>query len=576
MGKWLCSIAVLALTLSGCGSGDTPTRQNDFTPLTSIAITSTVVTLPAGVSIKLTATGNFSGLFTRDITNQVTWNSAQPGTANFVSLPGYVTALLPGVATITAILAGVTSDDFLLTVNDAAITTLTVAPPQPSLPLGLSQAFTAQGTFSDGTSFDLTKDVTWSSSDITVAAISNDLASKGTSKSEKMGSTTIAAQFGTFPPASTTLTVTPAALSTIEVTPASASLLSLSSKSFSAKGIYSDTSTRDITSEVTWESSAPTVAAVTSASLIKALAPGPSTIKATLGTVSGTSNLKVTGGSLNNIALTLVQANNNVLIKGTRSRITARGTFNNGTSRDITGAVTLAVDSANASVTPVNGNLAWVQAHEVTPPATPAKISASYGSILPGESLLTVTAPTLNTGGLSISELDLTLAIGSSERLSLTGTFSSGNSQNLTPSAEWSFVPASPATVGNVGLEKGRVAALAAGTAEITATYNAQTVTTTVTAVARTLQSLTILPFTSPDPLIPGAEKQFMVEALYADGTRQDVTVDAVLSIDNTNVAKFSDQLSDPGLIVAVDAGSAILTATFGGKEDTETVTVSP
>lgn len=574
MGKWLAIIASLLLILPGCGH-ETPTRQNDLTPLTSIVISASVERLPAGVSTQLTATGNYSGLFTRDITHQVTWSSAAANIADFSfpSSPGRIKAFLAGTATITATLGGVSADSFQLTVSDALLTALTVAPQSPSLPLGRTQTFTVQGTFSDTTTSDLSADVLWSSSDVTVATISNDQVSRGTATAFKMGTTTISAQFGPLAPASTTLTVTAAVLSSIEVSPASASLLSLSNKSFTATGTFSDATTRDVTTEVTWESGAPAVATAT-ANIVRAVAPGTATIRATSGITSGTANLTVTGGSLNSIALTLAQAVNGVLIKGTSSRVTARGNFSNNTSRDITGAVLLAVDSTNVSVTPVSGNLAWVQAIEVTP-ATPAKISASYGSVVaPGESLLTVTAPVLNIGGLSIPEQTLTLSSGSSGQLSLTGTFSSG-SQDLTPSAEWSSASPAIATVGNVGLNKGRVTAQSAGRAVITASYAGQTATTTVTvAAARTLQSLTILPVTFPEPIISGTEKQFSVEALYTDGTTQDVTADATWSIDDLNVATLSDQLIAPGLFVAVDTGTATLMATLGTISDTETLVV--
>ena len=466
-GNGSVSLLYYCWLLPGCGT-DEPTRLNTFTPLTSIVITSVVVTLPAGVSTQLTATGNFSGVFTRDITNQVAWSSDQPLTADFPAdfPPGRIKAFIPGPTTIIASLDGVSSKGFALTVNDAVITTLTVAPLLPSLPLGLSQAFTAQGTFSDGITRDLTKDVTWSSSDVTVATISDDFASKGKATALKMGSTVIFAKFGTVLTESTTLTVIDATLSAIEVTPVNPSLLSLSTQAFTAMGKFSDGTSRDVTADagITWVSSNPVVATITTDSIIKAQIPGLSTVKATLGTVSGTSFLKVTGGNLESIALTLPQAKNNLLFKGTVSRVTARGTFDNGTSRDITGAVTLADDSVNVSVTPASGNLAWVQAVDVTPPDTPAKIFATYGIIVPpGESLLTVTDPTLDVGGLSILEQTLTLASGTSGRLSLTGTFSSGSSQDLTPTAVWSSENPLTATVGNDGLEKGRVHAVTAG-----------------------------------------------------------------------------------------------------------------
>ena len=574
MGKWLCIIVAFLCALPGCGT-DTPTRFNTYTPLTSIIITSAVVSLPAGTSTQLIATGNFSGLFTRDITNQVIWSSAQSLTADFPPNlpPGRIKALVPGTATVTAILDGVISDGIVLTVNNIDITALTLTPLLPSLPLGLSQTFTAQGVFSDSTTLDLTKDVIWSSSDGTVASVSDDFSSKGKATALQIGSADITVQFGTFPPVSTTLTVTAASLSSIAVTPASSSLLSLSSQSFFAMGTYSDNSIRDVTTEVTWESTAPTVATVATANIVKALTPGVSTIKGTLGTVSGISNLKVTGGSLQNISLTLAQAKNNVLIKDTVSRVSARGSFSNNTSRDITGAVALTTNSANINVTPDSGNLAWVQATGITLAGDPAKIFATHEStVTPGETLLTVTDPLLSS--IAISPTNLALASGTSRRLSLTGIFSS-SSQDLTPTAAWTSVHPAIATVGNDGLEKGRVRALSTGTAEITATYGGQTVTTSVTVVARTLQSLTISAVTTPATTIAGTEKKFKVEALYTDGARQDVTENVEWSINDSHIARFSDPLSDPGLVVAVDAGVAIVTAKIGNISDTETLTVS-
>ncbi|MDO9079783.1 MAG: Ig-like domain-containing protein [Desulfuromonadales bacterium] len=576
MGKWLCLIVTFLLALPGCGT-DTPTRINTLTPLTSIVVTSTVVSLPAGTSIQLTAIGDFSGLFTRDITNQVIWSSAQPLNADFTPdfPPGRIKALVPGTATVTVVLDGVTSDELILTVNDAVITALTVEPLLPSLPLGLSQTFTAQGTFTGGITFDLTKDVTWSSSDPTVATISNDFSSKGKATSLKIGSTEVSAEFETAPTATdiATLTVTAATLSSIAVTPVSPSLLSLTTQAFTAKGTFSDGTSRDITTEtgITWTSSDPAVARAT-ANSITALTAGTCTINATDGTVSGTSVLKVTGGNLTNIALTLDKAVNNALIKGTRSRVTARGTFSNNTSRDITDAVTLSVDNTNASVTPLSGNLAWVQAVEV-PTATPVKVSASYGAtVLPGEITLNVTEPTLNNSGLSIPELSLTLASGTSGRLSLKGSFSSGT-QDLTPIADWA-VNSGTAIVGNVGLDKGRVHAETTGPSEIRASYGGQTAITTVTVEPRTLNTLTISA-TTPATMIPGTEKKFKAEALYMDGIRQDVTEDVAWTISDSNIAKFSDSVADPGLIVAVDIGTAVVTVTFDGKVDTENITVS-
>lgn len=569
MGKWLWIVAALLLSLPGCGSDDTPTRPNTFTPLTSIVIEADLTTLAQGTSTQLVAWGNYSGLFTRDITNQVTWNSEQSSVADFLpSTPGRIKTFAPGPATITASLAGVEANPIVLSVSSSTLTALSIAPQLPSLPQGLSQSFTVVGTFSDSTTQDLTFDAFWESTDVTVATISNDVANKGETLALKIGATVISATFAAVS-GGTTLTVIEPLPVSIAVKAVTTSQLSLLTQPFTATGTYSDGSTRDITTNVLWSSSNAAVASVATDGMVKTLTPGSTTISATLDAIVGMSNLKVTGGSLTRIDLNLDSAEP---VKGTSRRVTAIGTFDNGTSRDITGAIeTWAVTpGAQASVSGVTGNLAWVDALEET--SSPLTLSASVGAVK-GEKILTVSAPPLSS--LSISENALTLATGSSGRLTLAGIFSSVNTRDLTFSADWLSSTSAIASVGDIGLEKGRVHALTAGTTNITSTYGGQTATTTVTVVARTLQSLTILPVTSPTPIIAGTEKKFKVEALYTDGTRQDVTADVTWTIDNLNIAIPSDTIANPGLFVAVDTGTATLTATFGGLNDIETLVVT-
>lgn len=569
MGKWRCIIAALLLILPACGS-DTPTRLNTFTPLTAIVIEADLNALAQGTSTQLIARGNYSGLFTRDITSQVTWSSAQPTVAEFLSSPGRIKAkdLVSGVATITASLSGITATTNL-TVSNATLTTLTITPQSFSLPKGLTQSFTVEGTFSDNSTQDETYDAVWSSSLDSVATISSEPADIRVATAVEVGQTTISAIYSGIS-ASSTLTVTDAIPVFIAVKSAASTQLSLSTQAFTATGTYSDDSSRDISTDVTWSSSNAAVASIAADGKVKTLTPGTTVISATRGAIVGTSNLKVTGGKLTKIDLRLDPTEQ---IKGTFSRVTAIGTFDNATSRDITGAIgTWEVDSTKANVIAGGGNLVWLHTLDVTPGT---KLSATYGSVPAGEISLVVIEPALTS--LTIVEQALDLTSGTSASLSLIGVFSPASNQNLSPSATWSSLPETTTTVGDLGLEKGRVRALAEGSSVITAIYGEQTATTTVTVVARTLQSLTILPVTSPNPIIPGTAKQFRVEALYADGVRQDVTADATLTIDNSNVAIFLNQLSDPGLIVAVDAGAATLTAKLGDViSDTEALTVSP
>ncbi len=86
----------------------------------------------------------------------------------------------------------------------AGLTSIQVSPANPSIGMGFTQQFTASGTYSDGTSKDITSSVTWTSSDTGVATISG----AGMARSVSVGSTAISGTLGGVS-GSTTLTVAP-------------------------------------------------------------------------------------------------------------------------------------------------------------------------------------------------------------------------------------------------------------------------------------------------------------------------------------------------------------------------------
>ncbi|HEU5235108.1 MAG TPA: DUF4082 domain-containing protein [Terriglobales bacterium] len=84
-----------------------------------------------------------------------------------------------------------------------------------------------------------------------------------------------------------------AALNSIAITPLNPTITAGSTQQFKATGTYSDNSTQDITSQVSWSSSNTAVATINSAGLATAIAGGSATVKATQGTVSGSTTLTV-------------------------------------------------------------------------------------------------------------------------------------------------------------------------------------------------------------------------------------------------------------------------------------------
>src|SRR5262245_63574770 len=151
-----------AVLLPGTGRLQAATLQ-------SIAVTPANPSIAKGLTQQFTATGTFSDNSTQNLTNQVTWASATTSVAT-INSTGLATGVAPGTSTISAMLGGVTGST-TLTVTAGGPQSSAVTPANPSLAKGLTQQFTATGTFSDNSTQNLTNQVTWASATPSVATI---------------------------------------------------------------------------------------------------------------------------------------------------------------------------------------------------------------------------------------------------------------------------------------------------------------------------------------------------------------------------------------------------------------------
>jgi hypothetical protein len=87
-------------------------------------------------------------------------------------------------------------------------------------------------------------------------------------------------------------------LSSIAVTPPDPTIQAGATQQFTATGTYSDNTTQDITSRVTWASSNSAVATINSTGRASGVAAGTSTISATQGSISGSTTLTVVSAPL--------------------------------------------------------------------------------------------------------------------------------------------------------------------------------------------------------------------------------------------------------------------------------------
>jgi uncharacterized protein YjdB len=240
-----------------------------------------------------------------------------------------------GSATITATYAGV-SGTATVTITAAVLQSIAVSPSAVSIPHGLEQQLGALGTFSDGSTQDLTAAVAWLSSDGAVAAVSNASGTQGLVYAMSEGSATVTATLSGIA-GSCDVMVTPATLQSIAVTPITASVPAGYQVQFTATGTLSDGSTFDVTPLATWTSSSTAIATVSTTGstrgLATGIAPGTASITATLDGISGQATLTVTAAKL--VSISVAPNPFAVAVRGTVA-LTATGTFSDSTTLDVT------------------------------------------------------------------------------------------------------------------------------------------------------------------------------------------------------------------------------------------------
>lgn len=168
--RWVPRIitAVLAaLVLASCGKAQNPTAP---TP-PGVKVTALVVTSAqtSAASIQLKATAQLSDGTSRDVTSGATWESSNAAIAT-VSATGLVTVVSSGELDVRATYQGAAGSLHLL------VTRVPVSSVAVSGGPSLSSAFfqlTATARLSDGTSQDVTRSATWSSSNTSIATVSS-------------------------------------------------------------------------------------------------------------------------------------------------------------------------------------------------------------------------------------------------------------------------------------------------------------------------------------------------------------------------------------------------------------------
>lgn len=549
--------------------------------LVAIAVAPETSTVALGGTITLTATGTYSDNTTVDLSQSVTWSSNASATAlvsNGLGSQGTVTGLASGSATITATL-GAVSGSAGVTVTGATLVSIAITPANPTLPLGTAVSLVATGTYSDNSVVDLTGSVSWTIDDPKLANVSNADATPGLVTAVAIGSTTAHAALGTVT-AQTSITVTAAKLVSIAITPANPTLPAGTTQALLATGMYSDGATLDVTSSAVWSSSTPTIATVSNAAgtqgLVTAVATGSSTVSATLNGVVGSNKITVSAPTITQIVVSPIASSVRV---GQTVRYTATAILSNNTQRDVTQAATWA-SSATLVAAFAQGPGGGMGGRVVNALAVgTTTISAAYQNIT-GSTSLTVTNAVLSE--IQVTPIAATLTVKGTRQYTATAIYTDNTQQDVTAQATW--VSSNPGVAqastggggpgpGGGGGARGTVTAIAAGNATISATLNGITGSTTLSVTAATLSSISLTPI-EPSVAI-GTQVNFIATALYSDNTSLNVTNQATFTSSNPLVAAVSTANGTRGQTQTLAAGSATISAAYGGLTGSTGISVT-
>jgi uncharacterized protein YjdB len=309
---------------------------------------------------------------------------------------------------------------------------------------------------------------------------------------------------------------------------------------------------------VTWFSSSGSVASVTDSGMISAVAPGTAVVSAVSEGVSGQATMAVLPPPPAPVATVAVAVTPSAVVVGQTAIATvtlADSTGNLLSGRVVTWAssnTTVATVDAGGTVVAKAAGSAMIQA------TSESKTSAAS---------LSVSAPApIPVASVSVSPPTATLQIGGSTQLS--AVTRDGNGNVLTGRViAWSSTNTGIATVSTSGL----VTAVAAGSVSVTASSEGQLGSSAITVSAPApvpVASVTVAPASSG--LLIGATVQLSATTRDANNN---VLTGRVVTWTSSNSAIST--VSASGLVTAIAAGSATITALSETKTGTATITVS-
>lgn len=590
--------------IQGFFEGKSITIPLEVSPARLVSISlGTNHSLANGLKEQIRAIGTYSDNSTMDITGSVVWSTTgKASVRNDSSLPGILHTAGEETVTITATMNDV-SGTLLIQVLPAEVVSLTLSQAELTLPRGTSRKISVNGTFTDGSTRDITGDVTFTSDgdgdgldDSLIASVSNINETKGIIKGLQLGTSTLTVTLGK-KSISTNISVTPAELLSISITPSSSSLPKGLKQRMGAMGFYSDSSSKDLTEEVTWNiipansglllpissaltgSNATEIAGISNAAgyrgEVTAIQIGTVDVVASFQNITGKTPLTVAPAVLKSIYVSSPLGSKP---KGLTEQFVATGYYSDNSSVDLTKSVSWKSDSNGDSIDDTNvlqiSNEANQKGLGFGKAEGETTVFASMGSIS-GSKNFKITKEVLVS--LGVESPNSSRPKGLTENFTALATFSDGSIRDVTNSSTWTadsngdgINDTNIGSISNASGSQGVLTTLNTGSVTITANYSGTQNSKIVTVLPANLIGIIVSPPTAS--IVKGFVQQFTATGYYTDNSIQDISQNVTWRVDSNGdllddnlVGSISNQSQTKGITVGINPGKATVSATFGG-----------
>ncbi|MDB2387068.1 Ig-like domain-containing protein [Shewanella sp.] len=516
--------------------------------ITDITLIASKDTVAKGQGLTLVATAIYNDKTTSDITDSVIWRVDNTKAVTTIS-KGILAGKEAGVVKIKAVKDNVISDELTLTVTDAVITSITLGADKYSLADGQTVSLTAMAIYSDNTSGDITKDVTWTYSDNTIVTIQPD----GTLTGESPGKVDITASKDNAMSNKATFTVTTAVITSIMVTSAQNTVVDKESLILTATAIYSNNTSSNVSQTVAWELSKQDIASVqndvgSSDAILTGKKPGVVNVKAFLdGAYSNEVKITVTSGVVKSLALS---TSHDSISVGQTAQLTVIATYDDDSKREVNKKLVNSLHfyfSFNNSIKLTIDNNGIVKGES----AGKANVKVKAGAIESNELVIIVTPAVIESIEVKADGDNTTTPIGKAQLFTLTATYSDGSTATP-PVADVTWTVSDPQiAINNSNVLRG----LRLGEVSMIANYKGLRSESKITVTDAEAESLRIVPIRVVE-LAKNQKFSMNAGEFYTDGTVRNVTDSVTWLSDNESVVTV-----DKGQLHAVGVGSAHIKA---------------